>query len=191
MPYLNCSAGCQIRVKKSVGNRCPLLKSESISTRRFRLAERGSLLFPTNRGRQLFTALGASASQHLAAVLGRHPRAEAVIVQSFAIRWLKRSFHYSCLLLKQLYNITTSFRPSRHYCITRESPSYHPTPVDEGICRAHIVCGWRTSSCGNLRNRSWWTRTSTSHELVGQPPEACRSGSRPSRRSIFGLCNSV
>ena len=115
MPYLNCSDGCQIRVKKSVGNRCPLPKSESISTRRFRLAERGSLLFPTNRWRQLFTALGAPTSQHFAAVLGRHPRAETVIVQSFAIRWLKRSFHFIILLLKQPFNIILNLRQSRHY----------------------------------------------------------------------------
>lgn len=113
MPYLNCSAGCQIRVKKSVGNRCPLPKRESISTRRFNDAERGSLLFPTNLWRQQFAALSAPASQHFAAVPGRHTRAEAVIVQSFAIRWLKCSFHNFCLLLKELWNISITYRPSR------------------------------------------------------------------------------
>jgi len=93
-PYLNCSAGCQMRVKKSVGKRCPVSKSESISTRRLRLTERGNLLFPTNCRGQPFPAFGPTAREHLATVLGRHAGTEAVIVQFLTVRWLKRSFHF-------------------------------------------------------------------------------------------------
>ena len=92
-PYLNCSAGCQIRVKKSVGNRCPCSNSESMSARCFRLIERGSLFLPTNLCRQPFTPFGASASQYATATLGSHPGTETVIVQFLTVRWLKRSFH--------------------------------------------------------------------------------------------------
>jgi len=93
-PHLNWSAGCQIRVKKSVGNLCPCANSSSISARRFRLTERGSLFFPTNLCRQPFAPLGAPAGQHSAAGLGCHAGAETVIVQLFTVRRLKRSFHY-------------------------------------------------------------------------------------------------
>lgn len=93
-PHLNWSAGCQIRVKKSVGNLCPCANSSSISARRFRLTERGSLFFPTNLCRQPFAPLGTPAGQHSAAGLGCHAGAETVIVQLFTVRRLKRSFHY-------------------------------------------------------------------------------------------------
>ena len=43
--------------------------------------------------RQLMAAFGAAAGQHVATIFGCHARAEAVLVDSFPIAGLERSFH--------------------------------------------------------------------------------------------------
>jgi hypothetical protein len=93
-PYRKESAGCQMSVKKSVGNLRPFSSRCEISTRLLRLSERGRLFLPTNFSRQPFSPLGATPSQNFTAALGRHARPEAVVVQLLAIRRLECPFHY-------------------------------------------------------------------------------------------------
>jgi len=92
-PQRNDSEGNQITVRLPSRHRRPSLKSLSMASFPLRAHERGSLFCPGNFRGKAFTPLGAAASQHKAAAFGFHPLTKAMIVDEFAVRWLKRSLH--------------------------------------------------------------------------------------------------
>lgn len=114
MPYRNSSAGSQTAVQDWAGRRLPCLKRAAISTRLFRVKLRGSLFLTANADCQALATFGATTRQHFAAVLGRHPATEAMVVQFLTVGRLKRSFHcYSTLILTEPPNIATLWISSR------------------------------------------------------------------------------
>lgn len=91
----NRSARFQRIASNEPERRLPPERRESISVRFFRLAVRGRLFLTGNRDRQSLAAFCATTREDLAAVLGRHAGAKAVVIQPLAVRWLKCSFHLS------------------------------------------------------------------------------------------------
>ena len=97
----NRSCGRQTREKQFPVNRCPSWSKPVISSRLFRLRDRGNLFLPGNFRCQSLAPLGTAAGQHFAAVLGRHPGPEAVIVEFLPVRRLKCSFHQFVSFLRK------------------------------------------------------------------------------------------
>jgi len=111
-PYRNASEGNQITVRLPSRQRRPSLKSLSMASFPLRAHERGSLFCPGNCGCEAFTPLSTAAGQYQTATFGFHPLTETVIVDEFAVRWLKRSLHFLFLIV-QLDNIHNTGGRSR------------------------------------------------------------------------------
>ena len=67
------------------------------------------------RDGQFVTAFGATASQHLTAVGGGHPLAEAVLIFPLPVRWLIRSFHDLCALKPLFSNESAKIGEPREF----------------------------------------------------------------------------
>jgi hypothetical protein len=96
------SAGRQTREKQFPINRCPSLSKPVISSRLFKLRDRGNLFFPANLRCQSLAPFGTTAGQHFAAVFGRHPGPETVVVEFLPVRRLKCSFHSFVSFLRKV-----------------------------------------------------------------------------------------
>lgn len=84
--------GQKKRTSSGIVRRWPILRTRSSSERPDRRSDDRNLVSLIRDG-QALAALGTAAGQHLAAVLGGHPRPEAVAIRTAAARWLISSLH--------------------------------------------------------------------------------------------------